>query len=132
MPYRQPFLFIQLIAARGPMSTARPLTCAEYSGGSTHRIAALREPYLAMASFSSFCCLARLRRPEVMRTVMPSRAAAAVARRSRCFNVDVNPSALLSSYDVSWAVLVVDGLGVFTEVALLVLGLDGRVWSGLM
>jgi hypothetical protein len=76
--------------------------------------------------------LATLRRPEVMRTVMPSSAAAAVARFSRCFNVAVNPSALLSSYDEVGAVGVFDGLMVLTKLASVVLAPVGRVWSGLV
>src|SRR4051812_3167438 len=67
------------------MSTARPCTCSDSAGGSTHCRALAGEPYLATASSYSCCCFSGLRHPEVTCKVTPSACAAAFAlARARC------------------------------------------------
>src|SRR3954454_24992790 len=78
------------------MSTALPCTWAEYLGGSTQRVASLYDPYFLIASFSSRCCLAALRRADVILIVMPSARAAAIARFRRDRSFGDRPSMLSS------------------------------------
>ncbi|WP_425268899.1 FtsK/SpoIIIE domain-containing protein [Kitasatospora cheerisanensis] len=54
-PYRAPFRFSQSSAFVGPMSTALPETCADFSGVFTYRRADSRLPYRATAASSSRC-----------------------------------------------------------------------------
>src|SRR5918912_2907789 len=64
MPQRAPCADSQAAAVGVPTSRARPRTCVDSAGGSTHLRAARAEPYVRTALSYIRCCLAHVRYPE--------------------------------------------------------------------